>query len=293
MSTSINFFKIERLIELGRFHEAERSLVEALQDDPDHAELKILAARLQYEKKEFKQALNTIQECLASDPNDDEALLLRFQILNEMEQYADAERDIIDLLQQYPLRGPLWASYALLMLKTGHTKKAGSLSQEAMRLDPEDSFCLLIYCVVQLVQGSDQKVASALEELISKNPEYEPTLMLLVASLTQSHRKKEAFALAKQLVQMNPRSISAVDAAKDLALHNHWSMKPFWIFNRFGWAGSIGLWVAFVALIGLLEKSENSSLLSPLTYGYLGFCLASWVWPPLLKKWIHHKGFRS
>ncbi|WP_141735237.1 tetratricopeptide repeat protein [Oligoflexus tunisiensis] len=293
MSTRIDIFKIEKLIELGRIREAEKSLAAALQDDPDHAELKILGVRLLYEKKDFTQALQTVQECLASDPNDEEALLLRFQIRNEMELYADAERDIIALLQQYPLRGPLWASYALLLLKTGHTKKSFKLSEEAMRLEPEDSICLLVHCIVHLVQGSDKNVAGALEELILRNPDYEPTLMLLINKLAQSHRKKEAFVLAKQMVQMNPRNKTAVNLAKDLALHNHWSMKPFWIFNRFGWPGSLGLWIAFVVVVGLLEESgSNASLIILVSCGYLAFCLASWVWPPLLKKWIQYKGFR-
>jgi tetratricopeptide (TPR) repeat protein len=161
MSTSIDILKIERLIELGRLGAAEKSLAAALQDDPDHSELKVLGARLLYEKKDLTNALHAVQECLASDPHDEEALLLRFQIRDDMELYAEAEQDILALLRQYPMRGGLWASYALLLLKTGHTGKAFQLSEEAMRLDPENSTCLLVYCIVHLVQGSDKKVEGA------------------------------------------------------------------------------------------------------------------------------------
>jgi tetratricopeptide (TPR) repeat protein len=294
MSSIFEIFRIEKLIELGRFREAEQQLAIAFQEDPDQADLKLLAAKLQYVKKDFRQALDIVQNCLAESPHDEDALTLRFRIQESMELYAEAEQDIITLLQQYPQKGSYWASYALLLLKTGHTEKAFRLAEEAMRLDPEDSHCALVYCIVHLVQGSGKKIEAELEQLVRKNPDYEPTLYLVINKLAQSHKTKEAFALARHMVRLNPGDEDVVKQAKDLALHNHWSMKPFWIFNRFGWLGSAGLWLAFVVIIGMLEKSEakNSSAILFISMGYVGFCVASWVWPPLLKKWIHHKGFR-
>jgi tetratricopeptide (TPR) repeat protein len=294
MSHIFEAFRIEKLIELGRLREAEQQLATAFQEDPDQAELKILAAKLHFVKKDFRTALDSIENCLAESPHDEDALALRFQIQDSMELYAEAEKDIITLLQRHPQRGSFWASYALLLLKTGHTEKAFRLADEAMRLDPENSHCVLVYCIVHLVQGSAKNIERELEQLVRENPDYEPTLLLVINKLVQSHRKKEAFALARHMVRLNPGDESIVSQAKDLALHNHWSMKPFRILDRFGWLGSAGLWLLFVLIMGILENSEakNSSAILYISYGYLGFCLASWVWPPLLKKWIHHKGFR-
>ena len=74
-----------------------------------------------------------------------------------------------------------------------------------------------------------------------------------------------------------------MDLVKQLRLVTHWSMLPLWPVVRFGWAGSVGIWLIAVIGLSALRRSDPA-LAGTVGIAVLVYVAYSWIWPPLLRR---------
>jgi hypothetical protein len=65
-------------------------------------------------------------------------------------------------------------------------------------------------------------------------------------------------------------------------------MLPLWPMQRWGWGAAIGLWLAINVILRVLasQGAEWADLTIALSFGFLAYVIYSWVWPPLLRRWM-------
>lgn len=282
--------QIALLIERKRYGDAGRLLAEAISREPDHSGYRLLAARLGIATADYAYARDNLEAVLAQDPDNAEARRLMFEMLCETQRFVEAEQTIIGLLQDYPDRAYFYALYAELMLTTLHIDKAAALAREGLRLDPESNLSQVVCLLVDVIEDRSHDASRRLEELVRENPEALHVAWSVVVVLQSRHRYAEALHVMRGILRVTPNDPDVVDALVELRVASHWSMLPLAPLQRFGWGGSGVLW-GVAALSVFLANRFAPDVTGPLVVFYLVYVVYSWVWPPLLKRWLTARGF--
>jgi predicted Zn-dependent protease len=217
-----------------------------------------------------------------SNPHHAPARQLLADLLIERNALAEGESLIIGLIRDYPERAELYGRYARLMLRTLNLQKAERLASEGLRYDPEDRECLLAQALCETVRGGGA-ANHGLEKLLVAHPESLSSVHALVMALLDSGRVSEAHRVAQGAMRADPANEHLVELVRELRIQNHWSMKPLWPLQKWGWGASIGMWVGAVVTFRVLDKAAPE-LAFPAAMLWVGYAIYSWVWPSLIRK---------
>lgn len=275
----------EELLDRRRIAQARSVLAEALAHDPQDATLLLQSARADYMQDEYASSRETLGSILETDPLHFGARWLLLIVLTEEGSLVEAEQLALSLLHEYPQSADLYAAYARVMLRALLLRKARELAVESLHLAPDNESALraIALCdIIELRKGAD---SHALHKLLSENPEDQHTLSLMVAALAQAGRNREALRGAQELLRSNPDNPHWLNLTRELRIQTHWTMLPLWPLQRYGWSASIGLWIGGILLARLLGQvwPEGARVF---TYAILAYALYSWVWPPLIRRWV-------
>jgi len=273
------------LLDRRRVFQARQLLRTALEAHPDHPDLLFEAARADAIEDKNASARATLGEVLRHEPQHFNARVLLVALLTDDGELVEAERVVLSLLHEYPQSPYLYAAYARVMLRALNIPKARALANEALRLAPDDEHALrarALCDVIELPRGTD---SAALGRLIAHNPEDQHTLALMVAALSHDGRHREALRGAKALLRADPNNRDWLANVRILSMQTHWSMLPLAPLQRFGWGGAIGLWIGSILLVQVLSRTVPSIAVQA-SWIIFGYCIYSWVWPPLLRRWL-------
>jgi predicted Zn-dependent protease len=274
------------LIERRRFDQARAVVGNGLREDPDDVDLLHAAATIEWLDDQHDAARRLVREVLSRDPEHALARELLIEIDIADGDLVRAELGLLELLRESPRDAGLIADYALLLLRAGVIDKARAVTAEALRVAPELPRALLASVVLDLIDGVTPERSSALRELLSRHPDQAHSAHALLAALGSHGRVAEAHALARELYRADPRSGAALEVVRELAYQNHWTMKPLWPVIRYGWTGAIGLYIVVVGILRIGGEHLPAGASMTLTVAWLGYVVYSWIWPPLLRRWV-------
>lgn len=277
--------QVSELLDRRRTRQARQLLREALQAHPDHPDLLFEAARADAIDDDNAAARDTLGHLLQRDPAHLNARILLMQLLTDDGELVEAERIALSLLHEHPMSAYLYAAYARVMLRALHLPKARALAGEALRLAPDSEEALRVRALCDIVHKPRGADSAALGRLIARNPDDLHTLALMVAALSHDGRNREALRGAKELLRADPGNAHYLALVRDLTWHTHWTLWPLRPLQRFGWAGVVGLWAGGIVLVQILSRTAPA-LAEPASLLIIGYCIYSWVWPPLLRRWL-------
>jgi len=269
-------------IERRRIADAKRLLAQALAQYPQDPDLLFHSAQAEWLDDENEAAEKTTRQVLLVDPHHAPARQLLASMLVERGEYADAELLLIGLLRDYPESAELYGRYSRLMLRALHLEKAEQLAHEGLRYDPEDDECLLAAALCETAR-SGARPNAGLQKLLTAHPESMSSVHALVVALVESGRVAEAHRIAQGAMRADPANEHLVDLVRELRIQNHWSMKPLWPLQKWGWGASVVMWLGGIIVIRALAKSAPE-IANPVAYAWLGYAVYSWVWPPLIRR---------
>jgi hypothetical protein len=70
---------------------------------------------------------------------------------------------------------------------------------------------------------------------------------------------------------------------RELRIQNHWTMKPLWPLQKWGWGASAAMWAGALVFTRVLEKAAPGAVF-PFVMFWLAYAVYSWVWPPILRR---------
>ncbi len=280
--------QLDGLIERKRYAHANVLLAEALGQFPDDSDLLFTSALLEHINDDHTEARAILQRVLMRDPEHLQARSLLAVVYQETDELEQSEAVLLDLLKDYPEAAPLYARYAMLMYRTMHVEKAQALAREALRLDPEDELALTACMIGDMIDGRGGDEKETLAALMARHPESVTTAHLLITHLVSRGKYRAARRIAIELLKLDPSSQDALALVVELDALSHWSTLPLWPLNRWGWAASAGLWVLTLFLLNLAPRIAPGS--GPVvSYALLAYVAYSWIYPPLLKRWLKRR----
>jgi tetratricopeptide (TPR) repeat protein len=278
--------QLSALLDRRRFASARDVLAKVLPKYPDSPSLLQYAAWIDWMEDHLDEALATVQRILEIEPDSFDARFLLARIRTEQEQYAEAEGLVIALLKDYPEEPALYAFYGRLMLQTFNVDKAERLAAEALRRDPDHADALNVHVLCGFINSPGSEQRERLHKLLQEHPDQTESTIRLVQLLIDEGKTREAYQLARELVRLHPGNESIVQMATALRHSSHWSLLPLWPMQKWGWAGSVGIWLAVVALLrsDILVETPLEAYQTAIALVFLGYVVYSWVWPPVLKR---------
>ncbi|KQQ32439.1 hypothetical protein ASF61_15530 [Duganella sp. Leaf126] len=280
--------QIDGLLERSRYAQARVLAGEALKQYPDDHGLLFAAARLDYETGASDDAGRTLQHILARDPEAYAARSLMVNVLQDRGDLPQAELLLIALIRDYPEAGVQYARYALLMYRTLHIEKAQALAREAFRLDPNNELALTTCLIGDIIDGRRGAEQAGLARLLQGHPESENTARMLITHLVSRGRYKAAKRIAAELLTLYPQSREVLELVVQLDAQSHWTMLPLWPFNRWGWPATAGFYLVTLLVLNLIRQ-QAPTFSSAATWTLLGYCAYSWIYPPLLTRWLKRR----
>lgn len=275
---------IAALVERGRLQEARKLLAPALAKQPEDLELLNHLAHIEYLEDDHVEAEAAAKHILGIDPHHYHGRLILALSYEALRRNREAEEVLLGLLHDYPQDADCYVCYSRLMLKTLHLDKAEALAEEAIRLDPDGEFSQVAMALCRHVNGKiDPEVDLA--KMIQRHPESVNTTLLLLAALIDAKRYRPALALAQQLVRAYPNDASLIEQVVELKLATHWLLIPLWPMLRFGWAGSLGMWLIAIFGLQLLKDKVSEQTFTIFVAVLVIYVIYSWVAPPLLRAW--------
>jgi len=269
-------------IERRRLPDARRILQEGLAQFPQDADLLFHSAQVDWLSDDASAAEATVRQVLVQSPEHAPARQLLASLLTERSEFADAELLIIGLLRDYPERADLYGRYSRLMLRTLHLEKAELLAREGLRYDPENDECLLALALCETARNGSRP-NSGLTKLLATHPESLSAVHALVVALVNNGRVEEAHRVAQGAMRADPANEHLVSLVRELRIQNHWSMKPLWPLQKWGWGASAAMWLGALLVMRTLNKAAPQAAL-PFAILWLVYAVYSWVWPPLIRR---------
>jgi predicted Zn-dependent protease len=283
------FHRLGFLLEVGRFTEAHQLLEQYFTENPGDPEAHLYAAVLAQAEEDPERAEQHIRETLRRNPQHRSAKLVLFDVLTDQERWTEAEKLILQLIKEDPEDPLTLALYAQLMLCTLHVDKAAALAEEALRRDPNGRTARLVHVLVETVRGNRSAVEQNLSELIKEDPESYRVVAMLYTVLVNQKRYREALQIAQQLLRYDPNNTALVDDLVELRVHTHPTAILRAPFVKWGWFGSVALWVIAIVTVRILARVNVTAALV-FVAAYIGLCLYSWIHPPMLRWWIRRRG---
>lgn len=278
--------QLSALMDRRRLPQAREVLGKALPQFPDSTRLLQYAAWIDWMEDRPEEALESIDRILQIDPSSFDARFLLARIRAEQERYGESERAIIELLREYPDEPELYAHYADVMLQTFNLDKAERLAAEALKRDPDNESALNVHTLCGFIGAPDEEQRARLHRFLEQHPDQVRPTLGLIQHLIDNGRNREAYELARELVALDPGNQAFVELAQDLRHASHWSLRPLWPMQKWGWGGAIAIWAGAVLLFrsGILEDSPLGPYAHVLAFALLGYVVYSWVWPPMLRR---------
>lgn len=273
-------------LERDRYAQAEAAAARGLKLRPADPDLLYAASQCAYMLDEHERAEEMASEILALQPEHCGARHLLAMLAIEAGEHADAEQMLLKLLKDYPADAALIADYARLMLRTLHLGKAQDLAAKALTEEPENHRALLVAAMCDIIAGRFGDEQQALMALFQHHPDERASMGMLINSLVSANRLDEAQRVAESLVRLDPSAADSVRIVRELRYARHWTMLPLKPLQRFGWGAAIGLWVLIVFGTRALRGVVDPGILTTISLTYLVYCLYSWIWPSVLKRWL-------
>lgn len=198
----------------------------------------------------------------------------------------EAEAAFLQGLSLDPNEPDLLIGYALVCLSAGQAEKASALVERAATQAPESVAVSAARAQVAFALGKDKDMHRHSEAALAADPEdpgaraLHGTASMLTGDSRSGYRSLASAAAAQ------PGDADLRAAAREARLANHPLMRPLRPFQRFN---PLVVWVGAVAVIYALRLAGFGPLATAAAIGWFGFCIYSWVAPPLVRRWLNRR----
>jgi len=278
--------RVHALVERNRYDQARPLIADALRHFPDNEQLLYYASFIDWAQGNLDQADRSLRQLLQLDPEHYGGRIQLARLLTSRKDLAGAERVWIGLLKDNPEDADLYGEYAELMLNAIWIKKALELASEGLKYEPEHEHCRYVIALANIVYGKRADADAALGSLLKEHPERLRPAYALAVALQSKGRYKEAYRLSQQVLRAHPTSPEWLHNVRMFKVASHWSMLPLYPFQRWGWGASIAFWVLFAFIMAPFSKIAGQGAAIVLLVIWLLLVVYSWVWPPLLRKFL-------
>jgi predicted Zn-dependent protease len=286
-TTGGNALALSRLyLEMGQPQQALEALGRVSTDQIEEPFFWLLQAQAYYDMDRLESAKQAVRQGLNRAPEHPFLLLLLTNCESKLGNLAAAERAILAALHRDPEDPTLLCRYALLLAKGDQLDKAEALVARASQYAPEDASIRSAEALLAYLRGDDRRAMDASLEALEKDPESIYHRQMLGGLLMEQGQVQVADRYLRAAARSDPGRRGVVEAARVSRQYAHWLLWPLRPLYRWGAAR---VWIVCVGSLFILDFIGLSQIAGPLTIAWIGYCVYSWVVPPLVKWWLKRR----
>jgi len=269
--------EIEYYLEIEKFTQAKKAIEKLLPETPDNGLLLYYYAFCLYCLEENEVAEEALFESIRLGFRNVDSTYLLGRIRLQCNNFQSAEEAFLEALEMDPQSVPVMSSYALLMFRTGHQKKALNILDQALRLDPSNEVALSVRFIYLLAYGSKNIQLEMLADTL-QGAGTETRKLLNIGLYELHHNKlKDAKEAFRQAYLQDPTNTDLLEALDELQMRTSLLFLPNNIIQKLGGPAFFWICTAFIALIGKLFLPDM--IAGVLLLILVCLMLATWVSP--------------
>lgn len=192
------------LIKLGRFKEAKGYLQKAIRLNPNHIDAAINLGKIQDQSGSETGAIDLLKSLLARKNNSIEIRLLLGKLLLQKERFTEASDTIRNVLRRDSNSSEGHTLLGILNIKTGKKNRALTRFTKALELSPSNLEARYQRALLLYENGMPDQSVHDLEYILTANPDFYQTRLLLADAYLESNRYEEALELYRKLKELYP-----------------------------------------------------------------------------------------
>lgn len=286
--------RAQMLLVQGRPRDAERSVTEALGQDPENHFALSLLARCKYELRQPQEGISAITHALQLQPDEDYYhYLLAFGYYQQSANQA-AQRHLQKAISLNPYAADYFGLLALIQIEEKDFTSALENANEGLAVHAGNITCLNARSTALNKLKRIDDAIETMETALREDPENDFTHNTIGWNLLEKGRHRDAARHFREALRLNPGMESArmglKEALKSRIAPYRWLLQySFWISNKgknARWAIPIGVFLAVRLLAGAFEAAgqEGSAwkyLAMIILLLYLLLVATSWIINPL------------
>jgi tetratricopeptide (TPR) repeat protein len=274
------------LLEQGRTADAEKTVRQALEQEPEDSEALALLTRCYFAKREFERGIETALQATAADPgNSFNFYLLAFGYYQK-ENGAAAIKNLQQAIELNPYTAEYFGLQAYVLIAEKRFAGALEKADEGLAIEAENLTCLNARSIALNKMNRTADAIETMQGALAQDPGNEITHATVGWNFIEKGKHKEAQHHFLEALRLNPDYSSAKAGLKEalkskLALYRWLLQYSFWVQNRgrkLQIALPIILYIVFRVLIALSQNSDSTAGLSLILVGiYILIVVTSWT----------------
>lgn len=284
--------RADMLLRQNRPKEAEKELLQVLQQEPDNDHALSMLGRSKYDLRLYNEGIGAIQQAIRVDPENGYYFYLLAFGYYQTDANHSAKRYLQRAIELAPYAADFYGLWAMILLEEKDFSQALQKANEGLAIDAENITCLNARSTALNKLKRVDDAISTMQDALQQDPENAFTHTTIGWNLLEKGRHKEAGDHFREALRINPNLEGARGGLKEsmkskIAPYRWLLQYSFWINNK----GKNARWIIPVGLIFLVRfvsemtrQSDNTGLTiaGNIVIGiYILFVLTSWLINPI------------
>ncbi|MFT3823223.1 MAG: tetratricopeptide repeat protein [Chitinophagaceae bacterium] len=284
--------RADLLLRQNRPKEAEKELLQVLQQEPDNDYALSMLGRSKYDQRQFNEGIGLIQQAIRVDPQNGYYFYLLAFGYYQADSNHSAKRYLQRAIELAPYAADFHGLLAMILLEEKDFKQALEKANEGLAIDAENITCLNARSTALNKLRRVDDAISTMQDALQQDPENAFTHTTIGWNLLEKGKHKEADRHFREALRINPNLEGAraglKESMKSKIAPYRWLLQySFWINNKgrkARWIIPFGLIIIIQLVSELTKRTDNPgvTLAGNLVIGiYLLFVLTSWLINPM------------
>lgn len=285
MDTGVLIERAQLLLEQGRIAEAEKSIREVLQQDPENDFALALLARCYFNHKDFAKGIELVQKAISIFPQEPFYYYLLGFAYYQQDNYTQARYNLDKVITLNPFYAEAFGLYGYVLLEEKQFEAALQKANEGLAVDAENITCLNARSTaLNKLKRTDDAFAT-MQDALSQDPDNEFTHTTIGWNLLERGQHNEAAKHFREALRLDPTLANAQAGLKEALKSKILPYKlllqySFWLNNKgrsMQVAVPLVLYFGFRALSSVFRANNNTTAAYVVGGLYLLFVVATWT----------------
>ena len=286
MNLNVLLERADLLLQQDRHRDAEISIKQALEQEPENDHALSLLTRCYFDQKKLDEGIETILRAIAIDPeNSFYFYLLAFGYYQKDAAFAAID-NLNKALQLNPYAAEYYGLLAYVLIDEKEFQKALDKANEGLAIDAENITCLQARSRALNKLNRIDDAIETMQNALAQDPDNESTHATVGWNFLEKGRHQESAKHFREALRIDPNHTSSKAGLKEslkskLAPYRWLLQYSFWVHNKgknLKTILPIALYIIFRVLISLTKGNDNTEGLAlALLAIYLLFVVTSWT----------------
>lgn len=285
LETGVLLERAELLLDQGRHKDAEASIKEALQHEPNNDYALALLGRCYLNSERYKEGITIVQQAIAINPDEDFYFYLLGFGYYQLNEYIIAQEQLRRAIELNPYHAGYYGMLAHVLLQEKEFELALDKANEGLAIDAEDITCLNARSTALNKLKRTADAIATMQDALAQDPDNAVTHATVGWNFLEKGKHKDAERHFLEALRISPNYGSAKMGLKESLKSKippyRWLLQySFWVQNsgkKFSQYLPIILYIAFRVLIAAFESNERTSGIGWALGGiYILFVVTSW-----------------